>query len=206
MTDHDRSANLWLRALVLAALAAGGCSTPAPAPRFHTLLPAPDAAPATPVAATPGWDGLTVTVPPQVDRPQWVVRSADGALAVLDDERWAAPLAEEIAAALSDRLRRAAPATSLPAGAKPWRIAVDIQRFESVPQGQARVDADWSLRSAEGAATGWRCRGAFERPAGPSYVSLAQAHRDALAQLGDAIARGLAAGLAGATAPVCAPG
>lgn len=192
-------------AIALASLLfVAGCGTPTPAPRYHTLLPAPDGAPATPAAAKPGWEALTIVVPPQVDRPEWVVRAADGALAVLDDERWAAALTDEIGAAIADRLRRAAAATSLPAGRKPWRVSVDIQRFESWPGRAARIDAEWSLRPGDGSAGGWRCRGAFEQPAAAGYVALAAAHRQALQRLGDAIAAGLAAGLGATTAPVCA--
>lgn len=195
----------WAAAAALLWVAA--CGTPAAPPRYHSLLPAPDAAPPLPpVAATPGWEPLSVAVPPQADRPEWVVRAADGALAVLDDERWTAPLAAEIGAAITERLRRATPATALPAGRKPWRVTIDILRFESLPQRLARVDAEWSLRPGDGQAAGWRCRGDFERAAGPGYLALAQAHREVMRQLGDAIASGLAAALGGASTPVCAAG
>ncbi len=209
MTNYANPAVALLRVRLTGIAAAGlmlvaGCGTPAPPPRYHTLLPAPDAAPAAPVAARPGWEALTVVVPPQVDRLEWVVRMGDGALAVLDDERWAAPLTDEIGAALADRLRRAAPATSLPNGRKPWRIAVEIQRFETLPGRLARIDAEWSLRPGDAGTGGWRCRGGFEQPAEPGYVALATAHRQLLQRLGDAIASGLAAGLGAATTPVCA--
>lgn len=191
-------------AAVAASLLVAACSTPAPPPRYHSLLPAPEGAPLPPTASTPGWQALSIVVPPQVDRPEWVVRAADGALAVLEDERWTAPLAAEIGAAITERLRRAGPATSLPAGRKPWRVTIDIQRFESLPQRSARVDAEWSLRPGDGTAAGWHCRGDFEQAAGQGYVALAQAHREVMRQLGDAIAAGLAAALSGAGAPVCA--
>lgn len=189
-------------AALMLALAAG-CGSPAPAPRYHTLLPAPDGLPEAVAPAAPGWDALGVSVPPQVDRPQWVVRAADGALAVLEDELWAAPLAEEIVAAIAERLRRAAPATSVPKGRKPWRVTVEIQRFESQPQRAARIEAEWSLRPAEAGAATWRCRGVFERPVAGGYPALAAAHREALVALGDAVAKSLAAALAGAGAPAC---
>ena len=204
--QHDPTPAGALAALALWLCMALGCAATAPPTRFHTLLPAPDAGPAAPVVTSPGWEMLAVTVPPQVDRPQWVVRQADGALMVLEDERWAAPLADEIAAAVADRLRRAAPATTVPPGQRPWRIAIDVQRFESAPGRFARIEAEWSLRPGDSATAGWRCRGSFERPAGSGYAALAAAHREALVQLGDAIARGLAAGLAGAATPVCASG
>ena len=85
----------------------GACSSVSP-PRFHTLMPAlvsttPTIAPAGKVA----WEVLPVAVPAQVDQPQWVVRAADGSLAVLELERWIAPLGEEIRAAVADRVTQA---------------------------------------------------------------------------------------------------
>ena len=63
------------------AVALSGCALPqSPPVRYHTLLPAEtQAAPSTQRLA---WELLPVAVPAQVDRPQWVVRAADGSLAV----------------------------------------------------------------------------------------------------------------------------
>jgi uncharacterized lipoprotein YmbA len=209
MADRSPARHPWSRAAALGAatsLLVAGCASSPPPTRYYSLLPPPGpGAPAPPTAISPGWSALTVAIPAQVDRPQWVVRRPDDSLAVLDDERWAAPLADEIGAAVSERLLRAAPATMLPAGHRPWRIAIDVQRFESAPQRWARIEADWSLRPDAGG-DGWRCHAAFERPAADSAQSLAEAHRAAVAALGDAVARGLAAALAGAGAPVCGAG
>ena len=94
-----------LSALALAlALALGACSTP-PALRLHTLMPdpAPPAeAPGPPLAIQLG----PVAVPAQVDQPQWLVRLPDGTLALLDNERWASPLRDELRAALRETLAR----------------------------------------------------------------------------------------------------
>lgn len=200
MTERARP-GCALAPLLAAIVLAAGCGS-LPAPRYHSLLPAPEAAAAAPTTAVaPGWRDLSVSVPAEFDRPQWLVRAADGSLVALDGERWAAPLPDEIAAAIAARLRRAGPATSLPPGQAPWRIAIDVLRFESAPQRFALIEAEWTLRPAEGSRR--RCRGAFEQPAGPDYASLAAAHRRTLARLGDAIARSLAAALAAGDAPEC---
>lgn len=211
MADRTRSLAPWRRTAALGAAALGlaaiaGCASNAPPPRYHSLLPPPvQGEPPPPAAIAPGWSALAVTVPAQVDRPQWVVRRPDGSLAVLDDELWAAPLADEFSAAIGERLLRAAPATMLTPGRPPWRISVELQRFETVPQRGARIEAEWSLRAADGS-HGWRCHAEFEHPAAGSAQSLAEAHQAIAAALGDAVARSLAAALAGAGAPACGAG
>ncbi len=96
-------------ALVLgAALALGACSS-TPVPRFHSLTPAPGVGvvPAADKVAPAGaiaWEVQPVSVPPGVDQAQWVVRSLDGSLVVLEQERWVGPLGEEIRAAVTARL------------------------------------------------------------------------------------------------------
>ena len=49
-------------------------------------------------------DVLPVSVPPQVDQPQWLVRAPDDSLQMLEQERWAAPLRDEIRSAVAERL------------------------------------------------------------------------------------------------------
>ena len=163
----------------------GGCA--APITHFHSLLAPPAATvPASPVVSR--WDLLPVTVPAQVDQPQWVVRMPDQTLAVLENERWAAPLPDEIRAALAERLRLA---PSAAVQARSWRIAVDVQRFDSVPGRFARLQVEWSLRETDGGTIRMRCRQGFEQAAGNSYPALAAAHRALVQQLGDVLAGAL---------------
>ena len=174
---------------VLMALLAG-CGSAQP-PRYHSLVPAPSSA-AQPVAATGSlaWEVLSVALPAGVDQPQWVVRTVDGSLAVLEQERWIAPLRDEVRAVVTDRLTHVvgAPAAAAAPGRR-WRIGIDVQRFESAAGREARIEATWTLTSdAEGAAP-LRCRGEFVRPlAASGYLALAKGHQQAAAQLADAIA------------------
>lgn len=208
MADRIESLQAWFRAAALGAamlalIVAAGCASSTTPARYYSLLPAPERGkPAPPAAIAPGWSALVVTIAAQVDRPQWVVRRPDGSLAVLDDELWAAPLADEWSAAIGERLLRAAPATMLAPGRTPWRISIDLQRFETAPQHGVRIEAEWSLRSEDGR-NGWRCHAEFDHPASGSAQSLAEAHQAVAAALGDAVARGLAAALAGAAGPAC---
>jgi len=184
-----------LRGAVAAGIAVvtllGGC-TAVPTTRFHTLLPAagsagPQVAPAGPLA----WEVLPVNIPAQVDQPQWVVRAADGSLAVLEQERWIAPLADELQGALSAQLQRASglpPPTALPDG-RPWRVAVEVLRWDARLGHFSRIEARWQVGA--GSAVLRHCAVTLEQPALGGLEALAAAHRAVVARLGDAIAQSL---------------
>ena len=188
-----RSASWALVCVIGAGL--GACST-VPAPAFHSLMPAPAAGgPRISPTGSLAWEVLPVTVPAQVDQPQWVVQSVDGSLAVLEQQRWIAPLGAEIGAAVAERLTQAvgAPAAAnAVAPGKQWRVRVEVQRFDSAPGRETRLEARWSLRSAADGAPSLSCRGEFvQAVTGTSYLALAKAHQQGVAQLGDAIGRAL---------------
>ncbi len=164
-------------ALVLAA-----CGS-APVPRYHTLLrPAANAATAAP---TISWTIAGVSVPAQVDQPQWVVRLPDDSLRLLEQERWVAPLADEMQAAFGDALARrlGAPGLTKPASGKSWRVRIDVQRLDSAPSQLAALVVDWSIASAGGTAPELRCRDAVRQPVAAGIPALAAAHREAVVQI-----------------------
>lgn len=183
--------------LLCAAMWVASCVSNGPPPRYHTLLAPP--ASAASASATPArpWQLLPVLVPAQVDRPQWVVRTGDDSLAVLEQERWIAPLGDEIAAALTDTLSRRLGPPSLAAEA--WRVRVDVQRLDTVPGRLARIDVVWALQAPGATGVALSCGRTVEQPVGGGYVALAAAHRAALAQLGQEIAAALAALASGRT-------
>ncbi|MBU6261151.1 MAG: membrane integrity-associated transporter subunit PqiC, partial [Burkholderiales bacterium] len=85
-------------ALALGAAALLGACAAAPVETFHTLRPPPAAWPPAPIEVAP------VTLPALVDRPQWVLRDAGGAVRILEQQRWAQPLAADLAQALGEDL------------------------------------------------------------------------------------------------------
>lgn len=190
-------------------LMAAGCAT-TPTTRFHTLLPAPVAAVsrATPTTPAQAWELGPVTVPLQVDQPQFVVRMPDDTLAVLEYERWIAPLGDEIRGALIQRIGSAFAVNPTSAAApaaqgKPWRVAIDVQRFDSAVGRYARLETEWAIRPADGSGPMLRCRSVFEQPVAAGVPALAAGHRAAVAQLGDTLAAVLKA-VAGGASPGCA--
>ncbi|SFW60195.1 PqiC family protein [Luteibacter sp. UNCMF366Tsu5.1] len=198
-----------IHSLRLAGLLAliGGLGACASSPtHFHTLVP-PAAPPASGTAAFV-IDVQPVGVPPQVDQPALVLRQGASSIAVLDGERWASPLGDEIRAALSTDLSARLgthDVHGLPRArdAKVVRVQFDVRRFDSVLGGDATVEGAWSVRGpAEGAAV--TCASRVSEPAGSSYDSLVDAHQRALGKVADQLAvaiRSLAAGQAATCAP-----
>jgi uncharacterized lipoprotein YmbA len=190
-------------ALGLLALLCGCASSGVPA-RFHTLMP-PIAGAAASTQPAPGLrvEVLSVALPPQVDVPQIVVRLPDDSMRALEHERWIAPLADEIRAALALRidavLADVSPST---AGNAAWRVALDVQRFDSALGGAVSLQGLWSLQPGGGGAA-LRCRVNDREAVAAGPAALVAGHRTMLQRLGDAIARALRSAAAG-DAPACA--
>lgn len=189
-------------AALVAALALGACAS---APTHYYTLVAPATAAPSGDAHGPAFELLPVGIPAQDDQPQLVVRQGGQGVALLEGQRWIAPLADEIRAALSADLAGALghpDVSGLAHGDEPVvRVKVDVRRFDSQPGGYAWLDAAWSLRLLGGDAGGPQlaCTSQFRESVGPGYDALVQGHQQALAQLAASIAqaaRGLAAGTA----------
>lgn len=177
----------WLLTALLA-----GCAAPQ-ALRLHTLMPA-ELAPTT--AATLAIEVLPVGVPAAADQQQVVLRQGAGQLALLERDRWAAPLGEELRAALAAVLSRelgARDVSGLPRPADTLRIKVEVRRFESVPGTHALLEADWSLARGEPVQR-LLCRSEQRVVAGASIDALVQAHQQAVLALAREIAAAVRAG------------
>lgn len=175
--------------LGLAALAA--CSS-APVQYYTLASPAPAEAAAAPRAPFL-IEVLPVGMPEMLDRSQLVVRQGDAGVAVLDRQRWASPLSDELQAALSAQLasQLGAPDTAgLPRqpGAAVWRIKVEVRRLDAWPGRQLLLDSDWAANLSSDTPTRLTCssRIALDAPADPA--GLAEAHQAAVRQLAQQIA------------------
>lgn len=204
--------------IVAAAAVLAGCAGSLPAERFYSLTAgaAQSAVPASapvagPAPAAPLYVELqAVTVPQQVSRNQLVVTSGAGRVELLEQERWAAPLASEIGQALSLRVTAELGAidvfrTPTPEQATVYRVSTNVQRFESAPGQYALVDAVWSVRkigSNNASAKVLTCRSAAEEKVAPGYDSLVAGHRRAVARIAADISTVIRAMGSGA-APAC---
>ena len=184
-------------ATVVAALALAACSSP-PA-RFYTLSPADAAAPVRTAPANPAFliEVASVGVPEQVAKNQLVVQKNAAQVDVLEQERWAAPPADEIRRALSDDLAAQLGTidvanSAYPAGVPVYRISVNVQRFESWPGKRAAIDAVWSVR-ALGTQAVMTCRTSVAEPVGDGYDALVAGHRRALDVIASQAASGVRA-------------
>lgn len=141
-----------------------------------------------------------VSIPAQADQPQFVLRRADGSYAVLEQERWVAPLQDELREALAEQVatRLGPPGQAPAAGHADWRVTVDVQRFDAAP-GRATLVAQWR---AQGGSSVLRCTARLEQGVGDGVPALAEGQRRNVQVLGAAVAAALGELDAGRT-PAC---
>ncbi|MBD1553875.1 PqiC family protein [Pseudomonas typographi] len=182
-----------LRHLALcASLGLAACSS---VPTHYYTLVAP--AGANPPTSVPGppFQLQAVRIPVQVDQPALVVREDRGNLAILDNERWGAPLADELHDALAARLELEMGSRDLAnmpkqAGQPLVTVRADVRRFDSLPGQYALLDTVWSVAVSGNAGTprSLTCSSTLRVPAGNGLDNLVLAHQQAIGQLAKAIA------------------
>jgi uncharacterized protein len=194
-------------AVAALALVLGACGSVPPV-RYYTLVPPAGDVGGTPAAQPFQFELLPVTVPAQVDQPQLVVRQGGQGVAMLQGQRWIAPLGDEVRGALSADLTRnfrAQDVTGLPSSGKSTvRIKLDLRRFDSAPGSYAFIDAAWSVRPLQGGEP-LACTSRISETVGEGYEALVQGHQQAINQL--ALQIGAAAGaVAAGPGAQCPPG
>lgn len=183
--------------LLLAALALGGCASNEP-DRYYTLAetqPVRSASAFQPVPDIAFVELAPVAVPERLARPQFVVRRAgpSATLSVLEGHRWASSFEAELRDALAGGVATRLGAIDVskgaaPAGARAWRIAVRLARFEAVEASQVDASYSWSVRRAE-AERSATCQGQVQVPVtSPGIEPLADGAQRASARMAEAIA------------------
>ncbi|HVW52167.1 MAG TPA: PqiC family protein [Trinickia sp.] len=189
---HRRSAAIRVFAAA-SVLALSACAS-SPESRFFTLAPIAPAQSASGASAPAALiDIQSVSVPAQVARNQLVVRRGETQVQVLENERWASPLSDEIRTALSIAATQRlsdfdAPRATRKAEAPVYHIAVDVQRFESWPGARVVIDATWSIRPSGEAGGKLTCRSAVVEPVAAGYDALVDGHRLALTAIAGQLA------------------
>lgn len=186
-----------MRVLLVLVVLAAGCGS-SPATRFYTLTPAPPSAPA---AASSDLSVLVspVSVPLTVDRPQMVVAVSANQVTLDEFNRWASPLANNIARVVAENLaamlgtsRVAVSSQALMSGFD-YRAAIEVQRFESALGEAVTLDAVWAVSGgADGRARTGRTT-AREAVPDKTHDALAAGHSRALAKLSRDIAEAVRA-------------
>ncbi|BBP70895.1 hypothetical protein PHLH6_28990 [Pseudomonas sp. Seg1] len=157
---------------------------------FHTL---------TPVQMSNKGSGTQIpieslSVPPQVDRAQIVIRQGNSGLAILETDWWGATLADELRGALSDQLSNSS-------GRRNVSVRIEVQRFDSIPGQYGLIDAKWRLRPlGETDSSLVTCRSTLQTPSGPSIDDLVTAQQNNVKRLAALISQ------AAGNARGCPPG
>ena len=181
-----------VRTLALAAILPGCASSP-PA-QFYTLsgTAAPGFSPAaqSEVRVVVG----PATVPPSVDRPQLVLRTSENRVSIVEQARWAEPLAraipDVIAADLGQQLgSRAVLAYPQSPEAFDCQVFLEVLRFDSVLNEAATVEVAWTLRPSNGSAPRFGRALVREPVEGTGYEALVAAHSRALRAVSAEIAK-----------------
>jgi uncharacterized lipoprotein YmbA len=130
-----------------------------------------------------------VSIPAIVDLPQIVVSAGPNQVTLDEYNRWASPLQNNIARVVAENLvvllgtpNVSLFQQSLNAGAE-FRVAIEVQSFESAPGEAATLNAAWIVRrTKDGKAETGRTT-VREPTTDKSYDALAAAHSRALARL-----------------------
>ena len=183
-----------LSALLAIAVVAAGCSTPPS--RLYTLSRAPAPPAASAAAPLPNITVVVgpVSIPSIVDQPQFVVSTGANSVSIDEFNRWASPLQGNISRVVAENLvmllgtqRVSQFQQSLNLDAD-FRVAIEVQSFESAPGDAATLNAVWVVRRTKDgkAQTG---RTTVREPTGSAgYDALAAAHSRALTKMSQEIA------------------
>ena len=184
---------LRIASIVTACIVAGCASPPS---HFYTLSRT-----VAPVTTTSTLSVLVgpVSIPAIVDLPQIVVSTGPNQVMLNEFERWASPLQNNISRVIAEDLVAALGSPdvslfqqSLNASAD-YRVAIEVQSFESAPGDAATLNAVWIVRrTKDGKAQTGRTT-VREPTLEAGYDALAAAHSRALARMSQDIANAIRA-------------
>jgi uncharacterized protein len=178
-----------------------GC-TSAPV-RYYTLTPPPD-------KTLPAWkttlaiDVRVVHTPPQLNRSELMVRTGPTEVTLLDNERWASPVNNEIKDALRLALQRRM--TGLHPAFTRLTLDIDVQQLEAELGRYALLEASWSATLSS---TGQRSNGArattctfqADEKIHAGYAGIVEGYQREIGAFAEAIAAVLTSPASGIDAP-----
>lgn len=191
---------------IITLLVLASCTTPRAPTRFYTLS-APMTAEAAPAqTSSPLFiEVMPVHVPERLARPQMVVRNgaSDSQIRILEQDRWSSPFDYELhdafAGAISSRLNAIDISRGgRPADARSYRIAVELLRFDAVPDGHLQAAFNWSIKRSDDGTTAV-CQTAITQDLTGGIGGLVQGMQQAVSKVSTGISLGIAALEAGET-------
>jgi uncharacterized lipoprotein YmbA len=135
-----------------------------------------------------------ISIPGIVDLQQIVVRNSTNQVSVDEFNRWASPLRNNISLVVADNIStllgtpNVSSALTLTAD---YRVAIDVQSFESTPGDAARLSALWTVRRVKDGATAIGRTTTREISSDQGYGALAAAHSRCLGTLSADIAEAI---------------
>jgi uncharacterized lipoprotein YmbA len=181
-----------------------GC-TSAPV-RYYTLTPPPDKTLPAAETALP-IDVRVVHTPPQLNRSELMVRTGRTEVTLLENERWASPVNDEIKDAVRLELqRRLGRMTDLRPALTKLTLDIDVQHLEAELGRYALFQASWSVTLS---ATGQRpsgvrattCTFQADEKIHAGYAGIVEGYQREMAALADAIVAVLISPASGVDAP-----
>ena len=140
-----------------------------------------------------------VAIPAIVDSPAIILSVGPSEVQADDVAHWASPLQDSIAHAVAGDLSALLGTERVTLSADTWsqapdyRVAIEVERFESAPGEAATLDAVWTVRDSHDAVAREGRTTVREATRGGGIGELAAAHSRALAQLSADIAAAIRA-------------
>jgi uncharacterized lipoprotein YmbA len=165
-----------------------GCSSASV--RYYTLTAPPTMA--QPAQTSLAIDVRVVHTPPQLKRSELMIRTGPTEVTLLENERWASPVDDEIRDALRLELQRRLGTSGLSPAFSRLTLDIDVQQLEAALGQYALFQASWSATlSATGArSTGARvttCTFQADEKIHTGYAEIVEGYQRELAALADAI-------------------
>jgi uncharacterized lipoprotein YmbA len=177
----------------LVSVAVGCTSAPV---RYYTLTPPPDKTfPASETILA--IDVQVVHIPPQLNRADLMVRTGPTEVTLLENERWASPVNDEIKEALRLELqRRLGRMTGLRPAFTKLTLDIDVQHLEAELGRYALLEASWSatLSATDQRSNGARattCTFQADEKIRAGYAGIVEGYQREIAALADAIVAAL---------------
>ena len=181
---------LYLRFAVASLVSVGFGCTSAPV-RYYTLIPAPDIALPASKTLSVAIDVRVIHTLPQLNRSELMVRTGPTEVTLLENERWASPVNDEIKDAvrlevLVGRMTELGPAfTKL-------TLDIDVQRLEAELGRHALLEASWSatLSATDQRSNGTgvtTCTFQADEKIHTGYAAMVEGYQREIAALADAI-------------------
>jgi uncharacterized protein len=165
-----------------------GC-TSAPV-RYYTLTAPPDKTlPAS--ETTLAIDVRVLHIPPQLNRAELMVRTGPTEVTLLENERWASPVNDEIKDAVRLALqRRLGRMTGLRPAFTKLTLAIDVQHLEAELGRYALLEASWSATLSATGSNGARattCTFQADEKIPTGYAGIVEGYQQEITALADAI-------------------